>query len=424
MAMRFVIFRLTALRERGSKMYMMRRLASSISTLGPVFLILWCVMFLVFFADSTAAPAIPYQIRDFLKEETAVVVTIGALSSIFNLVRTSMNLPAGLIADKFGRRRLVLFSVFLFPLSYILLLVSNNVSWIFASYIIVGICFGILPPIVNAFIADITQKASRATAYGIFNLSWILGQTLAPMIGGFLAESAGLKASYVAALVLSIANIILIFRVIENIKESKTIEKEASLGQEQHAEGLTTGYKRILFLFGGDSILSGLANGILTTIFYAYLMYVLGVSVFELGVSFSIGWGIATAIAQLPGGKLADRFGRKPIVLICGVAAAVLVPLLPLTKSLMQFICILGLICFIGNLSNPAYSAWLMDHTPTKRRAGGFGLIGAASGVGTIIGPTIGGILWATFSPNVTIPFITVAIIFLLRIPIILTIKS
>jgi len=114
----------------------------------------------------------------------------------------------------------------------------------------VGICFGILPPVVNAFIADITQKASRATAYGIFNLSWILGQTLAPIIGGFLAESAGLKASFVAALVISIANIILIFKVMESIKESKAIEKETSLGHEKHAEGLTTGYKRILFLFG------------------------------------------------------------------------------------------------------------------------------------------------------------------------------
>jgi len=153
-------------------------------------------------------------------------------------------------------------------------------------------------------------------------------------------------------------------------------------------------------------------------------MYVLGVSVFEMGISFSIGWGIATAIAQLPGGKLADRFGRKPIVLICAVAAALLVPLLPQTRSLTQFICILGVICFIGNLSNPAYSAWLMDHTPTKRKAGGFGLTGAASGVGTIIGPTIGGILWATFIPSATIPFVTVATIFLLRIPIILAIKT
>jgi MFS family permease len=194
-------------------------------------------MFLVFFADSTAAPAIPYQIRDFLKEEAAVVVTIGALSSLFNLVRTSVNLPAGLIADKFGRRRLVLFSVFLFPLSYILLLVSNNVSWIFASYMIVGICFGILPPIVNAFIADITQKASRATAYGIFNLSWILGQTLAPIIGGFLAESAGLKASYVAALVMSIANIILIFKVIENIKNLKQLKRKPRLDKSNMLKG-------------------------------------------------------------------------------------------------------------------------------------------------------------------------------------------
>jgi MFS family permease len=58
----------------------------------------------------------------------------------------------------------------------------------------------------NAFVADITKKASRATAYGIFNLSWILGQTLAPVIGGFLAESAGLKVPFTAALVISIAN--------------------------------------------------------------------------------------------------------------------------------------------------------------------------------------------------------------------------
>jgi MFS family permease len=381
-------------------------------------------MFLVFFADSTAAPAIPYQIRDFLKEETVVVMTIGTLSSFINLVRTSVNLPGGLIADKFGRRRLVLFSILLFPLSYLLLLVSNNVSWLFASYLIAGICFGILPPVANAFIADITQKASRATAYGIFNLSWILGQTLAPIIGGFLAESAGLKVPFMAALLISIANIILLFKAVKSIKEIKTIEKETSLGHEKPAEGLTTDYKRILFLFGGDNILSGLANGVLTTIFYAYLMYGLGVSVFEMGISFSIGWGIATAIAQLPGGKLADRFGRKPIVLICAVAAALLVPLLPQTRSLTQFICVLGVICFIGNLSNPAYSAWLMDHTPTRRRAGGFGLTGAAFGIGTIVGPAIGGILWATFIPNVIIPFITVATIFLLRIPIILAIKA
>jgi MFS family permease len=381
-------------------------------------------MFLVFFAESTAAPAIPYQVREFLKEEIAVVTTIGALSSFFNLVRTSVNLPAGLIADKFGRKRLVLFSILLFPLSYLLLLISSNVSLIFASFMIAGICLGILGPVMNAFVADITKKASRATAYGIFNLSWILGQTLAPVIGGFLAESAGLKVPFTAALVISIANIILLLKAMKSVEEAKTIEKETPLEYEKPAEELTAGYKRILFLFGGDNILLGLANGILMTIFYAYLMYVLGISVFEMGISFSIGWGVATAIAQLPGGKLADKFGRKTIVLMCGIASTLLIPLLPLTKSLTQFICILALICFIGNLSNPAYSAWLMDHMPTKRRSGGFGLTGAAFGIGTIIGPIMGGILWTVFIPNAAIPFIIAATIFLLRIPIISAIKA
>jgi DHA1 family tetracycline resistance protein-like MFS transporter len=109
---------------------------------------------------------------------------------------------------------------------------------------------------------------------------------------------------------------------------------------------------------------------------------------------------------------------------MCGIASTLLIPLLPLTKSLTQFICILALICFIGNLSNPAYSAWLMDYMPTKRRAGGFGLTGAAFGIGTIIGPIMGGILWAAFIPNAAIPFIIAATIFLLRIPIISAIKA
>lgn len=403
---------------------MIKRLASHFSSLGSAFLILWSVMFLVVFADSMAGPAIPYQIRDFLKEEAVVVMTIGTLSSFINLARTSASLPGGLIADKFGRKRLVLLSLLFFPLSYLFLLISSNVSWLFASYLIAGICFGILAPAINALMADMTQKASRATTYGIFNLSWILSQIPAPIIGGFLAESAGLKVPFMAALMISIANVILLFKAMKSIKESKTTEQEISLMYEKSAERLTAGYKRILFLFGGNSILSGLANGILMTIFYAYLMYGLGVSVFEMGLSFSIGWGIATAIAQLPGGKMADKIGRKPIILMCTVAAALLIPLLPLTVTLIQFICVLGLISFIGNLSYPAYSAWLMDHTPTKRRAGGFGLTGAAFGIGTIIGPAIGGILWASFIPNVIISFIIVTAISLLRIPIILVIKA
>jgi len=179
-----------------------------------------------------------------------------------------------------------------------------------------------------------------------------------------------------------------------------------------------------MLIFGVDNVLLGLANGILSTVFTAYLMYKLGVSISEMGISFSVGWGITTAIAQIPGGWLADRMGRKTIVLVCGIISALLIPLIPLTISLLQFIYTLGIISFLGNLSNPAYSAWFMDHIPPKRRAGSFGLTEAAFGLGSIAGPMLGGILWAAFTPNAAFPFIIAAAVFISRIPIILSIKT
>lgn len=178
-----------------------------------------------------------------------------------------------------------------------------------------------------------------------------------------------------------------------------------------------------MFLFGTDNALLGLANGIMTTSFIAYLMYRLSVSTSEMGISFSVGWGIITAIAQIPGGWLADRMGGKTIVLICGIASALLIPLIPLTISLVQFIYTLGIITFLGNLSSPAYSAWFMDHMPSERRAGSFGLTEAAYGIGSIAGPILVGILWASFAQNTLIPFLIVALVFISRIPIVLAIK-
>jgi len=387
------------------------------------FLLLWLVMFLGTFADSISSPAIPYLIRDLMKEEALVVMTLGSLSSSFYFMRTLVNIPGGLIADRFGRKRLLLISTLPLPLSYLFLLISNNIYWLIASYLVRGACLGIIVPSINAIIADITRKDLRATSYGIFNLSWILSQIPAPAIGGFLAELI-LRLPFAVALIISATNFFLTFKIAKNVKETRVSETEDLDVHEETIEKPKINYKQSMLIFGVDNVLLGLANGILSTVFTAYLMYKLGVSISEMGISFSVGWGITTAIAQIPGGWLADRMGRKTIVLVCGIISALLIPLIPLTISLLQFIYTLGIISFLGNLSNPAYSAWFMDHIPPKRRAGSFGLTEAAFGLGSIAGPMLGGILWAAFTPNAAFPFIIAAAVFISRIPIILSIKT
>ncbi|MBS7654202.1 hypothetical protein KEJ43_03935 [Candidatus Bathyarchaeota archaeon] len=86
------------------------------------------------FADSISSPATPYLIGDFLREGTLVVMTPGSLNSFFYFIRTLVNVPGDLIADKFGRKRLLIISILPLPLSYLFLLISENIYWLFASH--------------------------------------------------------------------------------------------------------------------------------------------------------------------------------------------------------------------------------------------------------------------------------------------------
>jgi DHA1 family tetracycline resistance protein-like MFS transporter len=91
-------------------------------------------------------------------------------------------------------------------------------------------------------------------------------------------------------------------------------------------------------------------------------------------------------------GNLSDRFGRRPVLLASLAAFA-------LDYMLMGFAPTLALL-FIGRaiagVAGAVYSpsmAYIADVTPPEKRAQSFGLIGAAFGIGFIVGPTIGGFL-------------------------------
>ena len=113
--------------------------------------------------------------------------------------------------------------------------------------------------------------------------------------------------------------------------------------------------------------------------------------------SFTTGILVASyAVAQLIGapllGRLSDRFGRRPILLISVFGTFLGFLLLGFANALwMLFVSriIDGLTG--GNLS--IAQAYITDVTDTKSRSQGLGLIGAAFGVGFIIGPVVGGVL-------------------------------
>lgn len=91
-------------------------------------------------------------------------------------------------------------------------------------------------------------------------------------------------------------------------------------------------------------------------------------------------------------GRLSDRFGRKPI-LILGLVGSALAYLVFAWSRNLTWLFASRILAGIGGATIPVAEAYIADVTPPERRAGNMGLIGAAFGLGFTIGPALGGIM-------------------------------
>lgn len=107
-------------------------------------------------------------------------------------------------------------------------------------------------------------------------------------------------------------------------------------------------------------------------------------------------------------GRLSDRVGRRPVLILGLLGSAAAYVVFARADSLAQLF-LSRIIGGIGGSTIPVAQAYIADVTPPERRAGNMGLIGAAFGIGFVIGPLLGGIL-SELSPSApTIPGYTAA---------------
>jgi len=106
-------------------------------------------------------------------------------------------------------------------------------------------------------------------------------------------------------------------------------------------------------------------------------------------------------------GNLGDRFGRRPVLIASMLAFGMDYALMAWAPTLAWLFLGRAIAGIAGAVYSPASSV-LADVTPPEKRSGVFGLIGAAFGIGFIIGPAIGGLL-AGFGPRA--PFVAASVL-------------
>ncbi|MGD2158247.1 MAG: MFS transporter, partial [Anaerolineales bacterium] len=101
-------------------------------------------------------------------------------------------------------------------------------------------------------------------------------------------------------------------------------------------------------------------------------------------------------------GSLSDRFGRKPILMIGILGYGIAMILFGLSTQLWMLFASRILSGILSSATSPTTMAYISDSTSEEGRGGGMGILGAAIGLGTILGPGLGGLLGGE---NLTLPF-------------------
>jgi DHA1 family tetracycline resistance protein-like MFS transporter len=111
----------------------------------------------------------------------------------------------------------------------------------------------------------------------------------------------------------------------------------------------------------------------------------------ELFGIFGTAWGLMQFLSSPVLGALSDRFGRRPILLFSMLGLGLDYILMASAPNL-AWLFVGRVVSGITAATFSTANAYIADVTPAEQRAGAFGLIGAAFGVGFVLGPAIGGI--------------------------------
>ena len=152
-------------------------------------------------------PVIPTLIKELINGDISEAAKYGGWLLFAYAITQFLFAPLiGNLSDKFGRRPVILISLFGFSLDYLFLAFAPSITWLFVGRIISGIT-GASITTATAYIADVSTPENRAKNFGLIGAAFGLGFIIGPVIGGFLGHY-GARVPFYAAAILCMVNFV------------------------------------------------------------------------------------------------------------------------------------------------------------------------------------------------------------------------
>jgi DHA1 family tetracycline resistance protein-like MFS transporter len=326
-------------------------------------------------------PVLPQLVRKFVGGDFASAADyVGVFGFVFNLMQFFCAPILGALSDRFGRRPVLLASIFGLGFDYVLMALSPSLGWLFVGRLISGGTAASFST-ASAYIADITEPKDRAKAFGLIGAAFGVGFTFGPALGGLLGHY-DLRAPFWAAAGLALINGCYgLFVLPESLPKSRRAAFDWRKANPVGSMALLRSQPQLLGL-AGMLFLYYLAHQALQSMMVLYTAQRYGWGPQTMGL-FLMGIGIGNIVVQAAVvGPFVKRFGEKGALytgLVCGFigffiwAAA---PTGPIFASALPIFSLMGLV-------QPGYQG-IMTRRVSPSQQGR--LQGANSGVMAISG--------------------------------------
>lgn len=139
----------------------------------------------------------------------------------------------GKLSDRVGRRPIMLLSMVGFMAAFSLYAAAGNFLAVFPIQALEGATWAALGVTVPAYIADIAPAGRRGWAMGIYERVWYVGWIVGPAFGGFLAQQAGFRITFLIGALLIVFGTVFMYLY---VKEPRKEEQESTGGSSTETE--------------------------------------------------------------------------------------------------------------------------------------------------------------------------------------------
>ena len=339
-------------------------------------------------------PILPNLIKQFTGGDTAAASEWNVLfATTWGAMQFVVGPMLGMLSDRFGRRPILLISMFGLFIDFMFMALSPNLYWLYAGRILNGASAASFST-ANAYVADITAPERRARNFGLLGSAFGFGFIIGPTIGGVLGEH-NLRIPFFAAAALTLINALYGLII---LPESLPRERRAATLLWRRANPLGSlaflkAHGELLWL-ALVSFLGQLAQVVLPTIFVLYTAYRYGWTPTILGFTFMASGASMITVQMFLVGPVVKRIGERGAVLLGAAMAALGFTIYGLAASGLVYLIAIPVFAFMG-LMAPGLQGLMTRRVGVQHQGQLQGALQSLQGVASMVGPSLFGLTFA-----------------------------